>query len=67
MSDWGDYLNTLPGYRLHRRWGFWQVQKYVMHDWHEESWCLEKSYIRKAEAVAHLVRLQLEGKKVEWS
>lgn len=54
-------------YRLRWRWGFWQVQEGGRHLTYDETdgWQVLKSYIRKDEAIAHLVKLKLEGKNVE--
>lgn len=72
-KDWfGDVYDVLaPKYRMRRRWLFWwQVQeRNLARHWHANqdptAWYRLKTHRTKAEAVAHLVQLKLEGQRVE--
>jgi hypothetical protein len=54
-------------YRMRRRWWFWTVQEGDTHiTWgNRDRWRTLRSYPHKAEAVAHLVGLKLQGHDVE--
>lgn len=72
--DWfGPMMDVFsPKYRMRRRWLFWwQVQEYdLARDWHTDpedpaAWYRLQTYRTKAEAIAHLVALKLQGHNVE--